>query len=53
MSGRLHAPVAVIPKKDSRYFFDMKMGGTQNRSGRSGKEKNSALAGNRTPVFNM
>jgi hypothetical protein len=39
MSGQLHAPVALPPKKDPWYALDRKLGGPQSRSGRGGEEK--------------
>jgi hypothetical protein len=38
MSGQLHAPVALPPRKD---LLDRRLGGPQSRSERSDEEKNS------------
>jgi hypothetical protein len=45
LSGKLHAPAALPPRKSPRYLLDMKLGGPQSRSGRCGGEKNLALPG--------
>jgi hypothetical protein len=41
VSGKLHAPAALPPEKESRYPLDRRLGGPQSRSGRGGEEKNS------------
>jgi hypothetical protein len=41
MSGQLHAPAALLPRKNIWYPLDRRLGGTQSRSGRGGEEKNS------------
>jgi hypothetical protein len=45
MSVQLHAPSALPPGKEPRYLLDTKLGRPQNRSGRSGEQKNPALRG--------
>jgi hypothetical protein len=41
VSGQLHAPAALPPGKETLYPLDMRLGGSQNRSGRGCEEKNS------------
>jgi hypothetical protein len=41
VSYQLHAPAALFPEKESPLLFDKRLGGSQSRSGRDGKEKNS------------
>jgi hypothetical protein len=41
VSGQLHAPAALLPRKDPWYPLDRRLGGPQSRSGRGGEEKNS------------
>jgi hypothetical protein len=41
VSGQLHAPAALPPRKEPLYLLYWRLGGPQNRSGRSGEEKNS------------
>jgi hypothetical protein len=41
MSGQLHAPAALPPRKRSRYPLYRRLGGLQSRSGRRGEENNS------------
>jgi hypothetical protein len=41
VSGQLHAPAALPPRKKPRYSLDMRLDGPQSRSGRGGEEKNS------------
>jgi hypothetical protein len=41
VSGQLHAPAALLPRKGPWYPLDRKLGGSQSRSGRGGEEKNS------------
>jgi hypothetical protein len=41
VSGQLHAPAALLPRKSPWYPLDMRLGGPQSRSGRGGEEKNS------------
>jgi hypothetical protein len=41
MSGQFQSPAALPSRKDPRYQFDRRQGGTQSRSGRGGEEKNS------------
>jgi hypothetical protein len=46
----LHAPVALIPEKSSRYPLDRRLLGPQSRSGRWGLDKIFAPTGNRAVV---
>jgi hypothetical protein len=39
MSGQLHSPAALPPRKEP--LVPRRLGGPQNRSGRGGEEKNS------------
>jgi hypothetical protein len=41
VSGQLHAPAALPPRKEPGYPLDRRLGGPQSRSGRGVKEKNS------------
>jgi len=38
-TGQLHAPTGLPPGKSRRYPMDRRLGGTQSRSERGGKEK--------------
>jgi hypothetical protein len=50
MSGQLHAPAALPPRKTPRTHWIGGRVGPQSRSGRYGVEINLAPAGNRTPA---
>jgi hypothetical protein len=50
VSGQLQAPAALFPREGSQYPFDMRLGGSQSRSGHCG-EKSFVSTGNRTPIF--
>jgi len=39
VSGQLHAPVALIPRKEPQYSLDRRLGGLQSRLGRGAEEK--------------
>jgi hypothetical protein len=41
VSGQLHAPVALLPRKVSRHPLDRRLGGPQGMSGCGGIEKKS------------
>jgi hypothetical protein len=41
VSGQLHAPTALPPRKRPWYQLDRRLGGAQSRNGRGGEEKNS------------
>jgi hypothetical protein len=41
VSGQLHAPAALPPRKNPRYPLDGRLDGPENRSGRGSEEKNS------------
>jgi hypothetical protein len=43
VSGQLHAPAALPPRKEPQYPLDRKLGGPQSRPGRDGEEKISCL----------
>jgi hypothetical protein len=43
VSGQFHAPAALPQGKSPWYPLDRRLGGSQNRSGRGGEEKNSQL----------
>jgi len=46
VSGHVHAPAALLPRKEPRKSLDRRFGVPQSRSGRGGEEKNSqALLG--------
>jgi hypothetical protein len=51
VSGQLHAPAALPPRKDTpRYPFYRRLGGPQSRSGRYGEVKIFYPTGTRTPA---
>jgi hypothetical protein len=39
VSGQLHAPAALLPRKEPPVPLDRRLGGPQSRSGRRGEEK--------------
>jgi len=39
VSGQLHSPAALSPRKEPWYKLDRRLGGPQNRSGRDDEEK--------------
>jgi hypothetical protein len=41
VSGQIHTPAALPPRKEPWYPLDRRLGGPQSRSGRGGEEKNS------------
>jgi hypothetical protein len=41
VSGQLHEPAVLPPRKRPRYPLDRRLGGLQIRSGHGGEEKNS------------
>jgi len=41
VSGQLHAPAALTPRKSQWYPLDRRLDGPKSRSGRGGEEKNS------------
>jgi hypothetical protein len=41
VSGKLHTPAALPPRKEPLITIVRRLGGPQSRSGRGGKEKNS------------
>jgi hypothetical protein len=53
VSSELHAQAALFSAKEPRYPFNRWLGGSQNRSGRCGKEKIPTFAENRTHVVQL
>jgi hypothetical protein len=49
VSGQLHTPAALPPRKEPRYPSDTRLGGPQSRFGLC-EERNLAPAGNQTPA---
>jgi hypothetical protein len=45
VSGQLHAPAALTPRKEPRYQLDRRMGGPQSQSGQHGEGKSFILLG--------
>jgi hypothetical protein len=50
VSGLLHAPAALPPRKKSPYPLDRRLSGPQSQSGRRGKEKILDPNGTLTPT---
>jgi hypothetical protein len=50
MSGQLHAPAALSPRKEPPAPLDRRLGGPHNQSGRRGEKKILDLIGTRTPT---
>jgi hypothetical protein len=50
VSGQLHAPAALPPRKSPWYPLDRRLGGPQSRPGRDGEEKNSKPRRESNPI---
>jgi hypothetical protein len=52
VSGQLHSPASLTPRKEPCYPLDRRLSGPQSRSGRGGEEKNSQpLPGLEPPII--
>jgi hypothetical protein len=53
VSGQLHAPVALPPRKSTLYPLNRRLGWPQSRSGRRGEEKSSQPLPGLEPLINQ